>query len=101
MRTLYDGILALGLTPWLAPTRQGPVLVNVHAPAEPAWDLQAFVDALKRREILISNFYTTPSPTFRIGCIGAITPDDMVGVVQAMDQVLGELGINRREAAQA
>lgn len=101
MRIFYDGILGLGLTPWLAPERQGPVLVNVHAPADPAWDLQAFVDALKRREILISNFYTTPSPTFRVGCIGAITPDDMVGVIQAMDQVLGELGINRREAAPA
>ena len=81
MRILYDGILGLGLTPWLGPERQGPVLVNVHAPADPAWDLQAFVDALKRREILISNFYNTPSPTFRVGCIGAITPDDMVGVV--------------------
>jgi 2-aminoethylphosphonate-pyruvate transaminase len=101
MRILYDGILGLGLAPWLAAARQGPVLVNVHAPADPAWDLQAFVDALKRREILISNFYTTPSPTFRVGCIGAITPDDMVGVVQTIDQVLGELGINRREAAQA
>ncbi len=101
MRIFYDGILRSGLTPWLAPERQGPVLVNVHAPADPAWDLHAFVDALKRREILISNFYTTPSPTFRVGCIGAITPDDMVGVVQAMDQVLREIGINRREAAQA
>ncbi len=101
MRILYDGIIGLGLTPWLEPERQGPVLVNVHAPADPAWDLHAFVEALKRREILISNFYNTPSPTFRVGCIGAITPDDMVGVVQAMDQVLREIGINRREAAQA
>jgi 2-aminoethylphosphonate-pyruvate transaminase len=98
MRCLYDGLVELGLTPWLPPSRQGPVLVNVHAPADPAWDLQAFVDALKRREILISNFYNTPSPTFRIGCIGALTPDDMRGVVQAIDQVLQELGINRREA---
>jgi 2-aminoethylphosphonate-pyruvate transaminase len=101
MRILYDGILSLGLTPWLGPERQGPVLVNVHAPADPAWDLQAFVDALKRREILISNFYNTPSPTFRVGCIGAITPDDMVGVVQAIDQALREIGINCGETAQA
>jgi 2-aminoethylphosphonate-pyruvate transaminase len=98
MRTLYDGVRDLGLTPWLPESRQGPVIINVHAPADPAWDLQAFVDALKRREILISNFYNTPSPTFRLGCIGAITPDDMKGVVQAMDQALGELGIKKREA---
>jgi 2-aminoethylphosphonate-pyruvate transaminase len=101
MRTLYDGVRDLSLSPWLPPSRQGPVIVNVHAPADPAWNLQAFVDALKRREILISNFYTTPTPTFRLGCIGAITPDDMKGVVQAMDQALAEIGIKNREAIQA
>ncbi len=99
MRTLYDGLSGLGLVPWLPSARQGPVIVNIHAPADPAWDLQAFVDALKRREILISNFYNTPSPTFRVGCIGAITPDDMTGAVRAMEQALQELGITRREAA--
>ena len=98
MRTLYDGMLRIGLTPWLPPSRQGPVIVNVHVPDDPAWNLQEFVDALKRRSILISNFYTTPQPSFRVGCIGAITPDDMKGAVTAIDQSLRELGITRREA---
>ncbi len=101
MRTLYEGICGLGLTPWLPASRQGPVIINVHAPADPAWNLQSFVDALKRREILISNFYNTPAPSFRVGCIGAITPDDMKGVIQAMDQALREIGIENREAVQA
>jgi 2-aminoethylphosphonate-pyruvate transaminase len=100
MRTLYDGVRDLGLTPWLPRSRQGPVIVNVHAPADPAWDLQAFVDTLKIRKILISNFYNTPSPTFRVGCIGAITPADMAGAVQAMDQALREIGITHRGADQ-
>lgn len=98
MRTLYDGVCDLGLTPWLAASRQGPVIVNVHAPADPAWNLQAFVDALKSRGFLISNFHNTPSPTFRVGCIGAITPSDMAGAVQAMDEALREIGITIREA---
>jgi 2-aminoethylphosphonate-pyruvate transaminase len=98
MRTLYDGVRDLGLTPWLPPSRQGPVIVNFHAPADPAWELQAFVDALKRRQILISNFFNTPSPTFRVGCIGAITPGDMAGAVHAMDDALREIGIKNREA---
>ena len=101
MRTLYDGVRDLGLTPWLAASRQGPVIVNVHAPADPAWNLQAFVDALKSRGVLISNFYNTPSPTFRVGCIGAITPGDMAGAVEAIDQALREIGITRREATPA
>jgi 2-aminoethylphosphonate-pyruvate transaminase len=98
MRVLYDGLRGLGLTPWLPPSRQGPVIVNVHAPADPAWNLQAFVDALKLRKILISNFFNTPLPTFRVGCIGAITPEDMAGAVGAMDHTLKEIGIKHREA---
>jgi 2-aminoethylphosphonate-pyruvate transaminase len=98
MRTLYQGVQGLGLTPVLGPNVQGPIIVNVHAPADPAWDLQHFVDALKRRQVLISNFYNTPAPSFRVGCIGAITPADMARAVAAMDAALGEIGITRREA---
>jgi 2-aminoethylphosphonate-pyruvate transaminase len=99
MRVLYQGVIDLGLTPYLPPHRQGPVIVNVHAPADPAWNLQAFVDALKARGVLISNFHNTPVPTFRVGCIGAITPDDMAGAVQAMHASLLDIGVTSRKAA--
>jgi len=99
MRVLYDGVRALGLMPYLPPEAQGPIIVNVHAPDDPRWDLQGFVDALKRRGFLISNFYNTETPSFRVGCIGAITPEDMRRFVAAMGEVLAELGINRRRAA--
>ncbi len=74
-------------------------MVNVQAPRHPAWSLQGFVDALKARGFLISNFYNTTEPSFRVGCIGAITPDDMRGAVAAMGEALAELGIARRRAA--
>jgi 2-aminoethylphosphonate-pyruvate transaminase len=99
MQTLYDGVRGLGLTPCLGPDVQGPVIVNVHAPADPAWNLQRFVDALKARGVLISNFYNTDQPSFRVGCIGAITPSDMAGAVVAMGEALGELAIAQRKAA--
>ncbi len=99
MRVLYDGVRALGLTPWLAPEQQGPIIVNVRAPADPAWNLQSFVDALKARGFLISNFYNTDEPSFRVGCIGDINPDDMAQAVAAMGEALAELGIQTRKAA--
>lgn len=98
-RTLYDGVRALGLTPYLSPERQGPIVLNVHAPDDAAWNLQNFVDALKRRGVLISNFHNTETPTFRVGCIGAITPADMARAVAAIGESLGELGIRPRKAA--
>lgn len=99
MRVIYDGAIGLGLTPCVPRELQGPVVVNVHAPADPAWNLQGFVDALKARGVLISNFYNTPQPSFRVGCIGAVTPTDMAAAVAAMGAALGEIGIQRREAA--
>jgi 2-aminoethylphosphonate-pyruvate transaminase len=95
---LYDGMIALGLEPYLPRALQGPIIVNIHAPDDPAWDLMGFVDRLKRQGWLISNFYNTAEPSFRVGCIGAITPDDMRAFVQAVDAVLTEMGIRNRSA---
>jgi 2-aminoethylphosphonate-pyruvate transaminase len=99
MQSLYEGVQRLGLRPCLPREVQGPIVVNVHAPPDPAWDLQGFVDGLKSRGMLISNFYNTPAPSFRVGCIGAITPEDMRRAVQAMDATLAEMGIQARQAA--
>ena len=99
MRTLHDGVRALGLQPCLPLDVQGPIVLNVDAPHDPAWDLQAFVDALKARGVLISNFYNTATPSFRVGCIGAVTPDDMRGAVAAIGAALSDLGIQTRRAA--
>ncbi len=96
LQALYEGVLRIGLTPCLRAATQGPVVMNVHAPADAAWDLQRFVDALKARGVLISNFYSTPQPSFRVGCIGAVTPDDMARAVDVMDAALTELGVRQR-----
>jgi 2-aminoethylphosphonate-pyruvate transaminase len=99
MRVLYEGVLALGLTPYLERRHQGPVIVTVRQPADPAFALQPFVDALKARGVLISNFHNTTAPSFRLGCIGAVVPEDMRRAVAAIGGALEELGVRRREAA--
>jgi 2-aminoethylphosphonate-pyruvate transaminase len=94
-RILYDGLVSLGLTPWLPRDRQGPIIVNMHQPPDPAFSLQTFVDLLKRRGFLISNFSTTEAPTFRVGAIGRLFPDDMRRAVAAIADTLGEMGVRR------
>ena len=75
MRILYEAALGMGLRPWLDQAEQGPIIVTLHQP--PGFDLQGFVDALKARGVLISNFHTTKAPSIRIGCIGAVSNDEM------------------------
>lgn len=98
MRTLYDGVIDLGLTPYLPPELQGPIVVNVRAPDAPTWHLQLFVDALKQRGYVISNFTNTEEPTFRVGCIGAFGAGQMRQAVDAMGGALRDIGISRERA---
>lgn len=99
MKVLYDGAIGLGLVPCLPPTMQGPIVMNISAPAAPTWDLQRFVDGVKARGFILSNFYNTVQPSIRVGCIGAITPDDMRAAVAAMGDALNEMGVRPRQAA--
>ncbi len=96
---LREGMLALGLRPVLEARHQGPVVSNIAAPADAAWDLQRFVDALKRRGYLISNFYDTEAPSFRVGTIGVLGRADFEAFSAAVGEVLAEMGIGRRSAA--
>ena len=98
-RVLYDGVLGLGLRPYLERRHQGPVIVTVHQPRHPAFALQRFVDELKKRGVLISNFGCTEAPTFRVGCIGAVTPAEMRAAVAAMGDALDAMGVRERVAA--
>lgn len=98
MRTLYDGVSELGLTPYLSRDLQGPIVVNVHAPDSPNWHLQLFVDALKARGYVLSNFFNTEQPTFRVGCIGAFGADQMRQAVAAMGGALRDIGITRQHS---
>ena len=93
MAALYDGVDGLGLRPFLPRAIQGPIIMNVHAPAHPDWDLRRFIEALKRRGVLISNFRNTEEPSMRIGAIGAIGRPDILRAVAAMGETLDELGL--------
>jgi len=88
---LYDGCGALGLKPYLERQHQGPVIVTIHQPADPRFDLMEFVEALKRRGVLISNFWNTAAPTMRIGAIGAIDVQDIRRAVAAIGDTLDEV----------
>lgn len=98
-RILYEGAQALGLKPYLDWEHQGPVIALFHQPRTPGFTLQGFVDALKRRGVLISNFYNTEAPTMRIGCIGHVGPDEMRFALGAMRGALEEMGVCQRDVA--
>lgn len=96
MLTLRSGVERLGLSPSIPLAVQGPIVLNIDAPADPRWDLQIFTDGMKARGFVISNFYNTSQPSFRLGAIGAVTPDDMRRAVTAIDGTLHDMKIVQR-----
>ncbi len=95
-RVFHQGMRRIGLKPYLEEAQQGPIINIIHQPPDPGFELQRFVDELKRRDVLISNFYNTPTPTFRVGCIGDVTPADMERAVAMVDETLAALQIRQR-----
>jgi 2-aminoethylphosphonate-pyruvate transaminase len=90
---LYRGLKALGLKPYVEEAEQGPIVVTFHQPA--GFVLAEFVEALKRHDVLISSYYTSVLPSFRIGAIGDVRLADMEKTVAAVKAVLGELGLQQ------
>ena len=78
----------LGLRPFLAPEHQAPIIVTFHAPGSTGYEFQAFYQAVRARGFILYPGKLTEVDTFRVGCIGALTPLDMDKVVDAVGATL-------------
>ena len=92
-RTLVDGLRALGFETLLEDAVQAPIIVTFRAPADPAWDFQAFYDRLAARGFVIYPGKLAQVESFRVGCIGAFRADTMARFVDAAEAVLREMGV--------
>jgi 2-aminoethylphosphonate-pyruvate transaminase len=92
-RTLVGGMARLGFKPFLAPAVQAPIIVTFHAPADARYDFKRFYDGAKARGFLLYPGKLTQVETFRVGCIGAIGPNEMRQAVEAVADTLAEMGI--------
>ena len=95
-RHLVSGMRSLGFETFLSDENQAPIIVAFHAPQDPRYDFAAFYDRLAARGYVIYPGKLTQVETFRIGCIGAMGPEDVDGVVRAVAEVLDEMGVQNR-----
>jgi len=100
-RELIDGLAALGLRSFLKPEVQAPIIVTFHAPASPKYSFKAFYEAVKARGYILYPGKLTTLETFRVGCMGQLGPSGMGGAVQAVAEVLRDLGISTKPQQQA
>ena len=92
-RTLVDGMAATGFKPFLRPEIQAPIIVTFHAPADSNYDFKKFYAATKERGFILYPGKLTKLETFRVGCIGAIGPNEMRQAVSAVADAMRELKV--------
>ncbi len=97
-RTLVDGMAALGFKSFLRPEIQAPIIVTFHAPADAKYDFKKFYAAAKEKGFILYPGKLTKLETFRVGCIGAIGPNEMRQAVNAVAATLREMGITSSQS---
>lgn len=90
---LVSGMEKLGFKPLLADANQAPIIVTFHMPRDPRFVFNDFYDRLASRGYVIYPGKLTKAPSFRIGCIGQVMPEDMEGAIAVIGEVLAEMGV--------
>jgi 2-aminoethylphosphonate-pyruvate transaminase len=97
--TLVHGMARLGFMPFLDPAVQAPIIVTFHAPGDARYDFKAFYAAVRARGFILYPGKLTQIETFRVGCIGAVGPDEIEQAVHAVALAMEDMGIASGEPA--
>jgi 2-aminoethylphosphonate-pyruvate transaminase len=92
---------ALGFETLLPDDLQAPIIVTFRMPADPRFVFDVFYDRLRQKGYLIYPGKLTAAPSFRIGCIGRIGPDQMRGALAAIRATLADMGVTSGRSAAA
>jgi 2-aminoethylphosphonate-pyruvate transaminase len=92
-RILIDGMRELGFKTLLSNALQAPIIVTFHMPSSPSFQFQRFYDGLSDRGFLIYPGKLTVADSFRIGCIGRLYPNDIRAALDAVRDVLNDMGV--------
>jgi len=99
--TLVAGMAEMGFRVFLKPEIQAPIILTFHAPADPKYTFKDFYDRVRDKGFVLYPGKLTQVETFRVGCIGAIGPDEMRHAVNAVRDTLREMGIRQVSPALA
>jgi 2-aminoethylphosphonate-pyruvate transaminase len=92
---LVKGMAEIGFRPFLDPSIQAPIIVTFHAPVDARYTFREFYDRVRDKGFILYPGKLTELETFRVGCIGAIGPDEMRHAVNAVRDTLAEMGIRQ------
>jgi len=84
---LVSGLEALGYPLYLDRALQAPIIATFRPRPGRPFDFEAFYARLAARDLVIYPGKLTDTPTFRIGCIGALEDSDFDDLVAAIAEI--------------
>lgn len=92
-RMLLSGMNAMGFQTVLPQELQSPIITAFHFPADPRFDFEEFHRRLAERGLVIYPGKLSRKPSFRIGTIGQLTPQDFADLLEGMRASLDAMGL--------
>jgi 2-aminoethylphosphonate-pyruvate transaminase len=92
-RTLADGMARLGFRLFLDERVQAPIIATFRSPEDARFRFDDLYATLAARGFIIYPGKLTRTQSFRIGCIGALQPEDLRRLVVAIGQIMAERGL--------
>ena len=92
-RVLVEGMTRLGFRLFLEEGVQAPIIVTFRSPADSRFRFDDLYAALAARGFIIYPGKLTREQSFRIGCIGALEPEDFAALVAAVEEIMADLGL--------
>ena len=92
---LVSGMRDMGFKTLLPDELQAPIIVTFHMPTNPEFDFDQFYDGLRDQGYVIYPGKLTVANSFRIGCIGRLDQEHMVGALKAIKGMVEAFGISQ------
>ncbi|EBO9655722.1 2-aminoethylphosphonate--pyruvate transaminase [Salmonella enterica subsp. enterica] len=92
-QTLARGLDKIGLKRYIPEEIQSPVIVTFHAPRDPRYQFNEFYNRVREKGFVLYPGKLTKLETFRVGCIGDVSPNEMQNAVDAIIDTFNEMGI--------
>ena len=99
-RRLVDGMRQMGFVTVVPDEYAAPIVATFRNPDHAAFSFQALFEGMKARGFIIFPGRLALADTFRIGCMGDVTEQDMAEAMNAVAETIQEMGITGLGRAQ-
>lgn len=100
-RRLVDGMRQMGFQTLLSDDVASPIVATFHDPDDPNYSFKKLYDGMKKRGFIIFPGRLAAANTFRIACIGIVTPADIGRAMDALAETIAEMGVKNCGRAEA